>query len=89
MSTFERFVPPFDLRRATVDDRRLDRGTLFWEGTVKTPRLGNDNRIVHAAAWFYVMPRAVITGLVLATVGLATFLALIQLAIVILHRLGA
>ena len=47
------------------------------------------DRIVRTAAWFYVAPRAAKGIFILAIIGLAAFLVFIQLAIVILHRVGA
>ena len=46
------------------------------------------DRIVSAAAWLYVAPRAAIGILFLAALGLAAFLVIIQLTLIVLHRLG-
>ena len=56
---------------------------------MKTAHDSATDRTVRAAARLYVAPRAVIGFLLLATLGLATFLVVIQIAIVLLHRLGA
>jgi len=56
---------------------------------VNTSHDSSTDRIGRTAAWLYVAPRVAIGFLVLATIGLAVFLVLAQLALVILHRLGA
>lgn len=45
-------------------------------------------RILRTTAWIYVAPRAAIGLLIMATLGLAGFLAFTQIALVILGRLG-
>ncbi len=51
-------------------------------------RLGA-NRLLRTAAWLYVAPRAAIGVLIVAVLGLAAFLLFIQIALTLLHRLGA
>jgi hypothetical protein len=53
-----------------------------------TSRDRGTDRILCTAAWFYVIPRAAIGILILATLGLAAFLFFLQMALVILRHLG-
>ncbi len=46
-------------------------------------------RNLRAVAWFYVAPRAAVGVVLLAIFGLAAFLIVLQIALVILRRLGA
>lgn len=55
---------------------------------MRVPHHSSD-RILRMAAWVYLAPRAAIGVLLLATLALGAFLVLIQVAIVILRRLGA
>jgi hypothetical protein len=48
----------------------------------------HNNRILRTAAWLYVSPRAAIGYLVLAIVGIAAALVLLQIALALLRRLG-
>jgi hypothetical protein len=47
------------------------------------------DRVLRNAAWTYLAPRSLIGLLILAAFGLAAFLVLAQLALTLLHRLGA
>ncbi len=59
------------------------------EGLMKTSDYARTDRVLRTAAWTYLAPRALIGVLILAAFGLAAFLVLVQLAITLLHRLGA
>ncbi len=56
---------------------------------MKTSDYARTDRVLRTAAWTYLAPRALIGVLILAAFGLAAFLVLVQLAITLLHRLGA
>jgi hypothetical protein len=47
------------------------------------------DRILRAAAWTYLAPRVAIGAILLAVLGLATFMVLIQFVMIILRQLGA
>ena len=50
---------------------------------------GATDRVLKAAAWAYLLPRAGIGILILAMFGFGAFLVLLRAAIVFLQRLGA
>jgi hypothetical protein len=47
------------------------------------------DRVLRAAAWTYLAPRALIGVFILVAFGLAAFLVLVPVVITLLHRLGA
>jgi hypothetical protein len=57
--------------------------------SVNSSRNSGTDRILRAAAWLYVVPRAATGILILAALGLAAFLVFIQVLLVILRHAGA
>lgn len=56
---------------------------------MKPPLAVDTDRTLRTAAFWYVAPRRAIGFLILAMLGLAAFLVFMQVALVVLRRLGA
>ena len=56
---------------------------------MNVPDSPRNDRILRAAAWLYVVPRAAKGTLILALLGLAAFMMIAALALNLLHHLGA